>query len=72
MVESNQNQEANITYEQMSKFVRKREHLHEAMTRDGWKLPSKYSAIATTEWLLKVRQLEVFCIRTDDVRGGTR
>ena len=56
----------------MSRYVRKREHLHEAMTRDGWKLPSKHAAICTTEWLLKVRNLEIFCIRTADIGGGTQ
>ena len=53
----------------MSKFVRKREHLHNAMSRDGWVLPSMHSAIATTEWLLKVRNREIFCLKVADKRA---
>ena len=46
----------------MSKYVRKREHLHEALCRDGWILPSKHAAICTTTWMLQVRNGDIFCL----------
>ena len=48
----------------MSKFVRKREHLHDAMSRDGWILPSKHSGICTTTFMLNVRAQEIFCLNS--------
>ena len=50
----------------MSKFCRKREHLHNALQRDGWILPSVNAAICTTEWLMKVRGGEIFCIHNKE------
>ena len=71
MVENQQQQAPDITYDEMSKFVRRREHLHEALGRDGWKLPSKHAAICTTEWMLRVRNQEIFCVRSADVQNGS-
>ena len=31
------------------------------MMRDGWHLPSKHSAVCTSDWMLAVRNLQVFC-----------
>ena len=60
--------EATITYVEMGKFCRNREHLHQAMLRDGWKLPSKHAAICTTQWLMKVRRKEIFCPTNSEVQ----
>ena len=61
-MENGNENDNNISYEQMSKYVRKREHLWQAMERDGWMLPSKHAAICTTGWMLQVRNAEVFCL----------
>ena len=39
--------------------------MHNAMSRDGWILPSKHSGICTTEWMLKVREDNIFCVHTN-------
>ena len=57
--------EQTISYAEMSRYCRKREHLHNALSRDGWILPSKHAAICTTDWMLKVREGNIFCINTN-------
>ena len=52
----------------MSKYCRTRYHLHSALSQDGWILPSKHSAICTTDFMLRVRDLSVFCPQRDNVQ----
>ena len=52
---------ANITYSQANLYVRNKKGMHQAMTRDGWHLPSYNSPIVTMDWLMDVRFRRVWC-----------
>ena len=56
-----------LSYSDISKFVRSHKQLHEAMSRDGWRLPAVSSALCTLEFLDKVRDGIVYCPRHKDI-----
>ena len=53
----------------MSKVVRSREHLHQAMSRDNWLLPSAKASITSLDFLEKVRTGLIYCPRVDTERS---
>ena len=56
-----------ISYEEASKYIRNKPHLHEAVARDGWELPTLSSSICSMEFLQNVRNGSVYCPRREDL-----
>ena len=50
-----------VSFEEMSKYIRCREHLHESMLRENYVLPTVSSACVTLDWLTKVRSKVIYC-----------
>ena len=59
-----------ISYSEVSKFVRSHRQMHLAMSRDGWCLPSVSSAICTLEFLDKVRDGTIFAPHHRDLNSA--
>ena len=62
-----QTKPALLTYEEASKYIRNKPSMVEALSRDGWLLPSIGSPVCSLDFLDLVRRKVVYCPRRSEL-----
>ena len=69
-MEQQLNTEQNVSYGEISRFVRNHKQMHQAMSKNGWRLPSFNSAICTLEFMDQVREGIIYAPKHSDVNSA--